>query len=143
MGGRRGIEAEVKILTLKNGYHLWAQKLGQGQHKLLCLHGGPGSDHELFEEFGKNLAKYDTEVYMYDQLGSYYSEHPDFSIQENVDKYAKIEYFVDEVEEVRQLLGLEEGAVNSQIQRESGIEIKQKEKRSCYYHRIIKVEKDL
>ena len=108
MGGRRGIEAEVKILTLKNGYHLWAQKLGQGQHKLLCLHGGPGSDHELFEEFGKNLAKYDTEVYMYDQLGSYYSEHPDFSVQENVDKYANIDYFVNEVEEVRQLLGLED-----------------------------------
>lgn len=45
---------------------------------------------------------------MYDQLGSYYSEHPDFSIQENVAKYANVEYFVDEVEEVRQLLGLDD-----------------------------------
>lgn len=101
------IEPEVKILTLNNGYHLWTQKLGQGKHKILCLHGGPGSDHELFDGFGQGLADYDVEVYMYDQLGSYYSEHPDFSQQDNVEKYANIGYFVDEVEEVRKLLGLE------------------------------------
>lgn len=101
------VKTTTKILTLKNGYHLWAQQQGQGDVQLLCLHGGPGSDHELFEEFGESLAPHNVAVYMYDQLGSWYSDSPDFSIEANRTKFFNIDYFVDEIEEVRQLLGLD------------------------------------
>ena len=35
------------ILTLDNGYHLWTHtdNVG-GKIRLLCLHGGPGGNHE-------------------------------------------------------------------------------------------------
>ena len=45
---------------------------------------------------------------MYDQLGSWYSDQPDFTKQENVDKFLKMDYFVDEIEEVRQKLGIDD-----------------------------------
>ena len=99
--------ATTKILTLANGYHLWSQKQGKGTTQLLCLHGGPGSDHEIFEEFGNHLADQDISVYMYDQLGSWYSDMPDFSVSKNRNKFFKIDYYVYEIEEVRQLLGLD------------------------------------
>ncbi len=44
---------------------------------------------------------------MYDQLGSWYSDQPDFSKQENIDQFLNMDYFIDEVEEVRQKLGLD------------------------------------
>lgn len=37
---------ESKIVTLKNGYHVWTRKEGHGPIKILLLHGGPGMDHE-------------------------------------------------------------------------------------------------
>lgn len=98
--------ATTKILTLANGYHLWSQKQGKGTIPLLCLHGGPGSDHEIFEEFGDHLAGQDIAVYMYDQLGSWYSDMPDFSDSRNRTKFFRMDYYVEEIEEVRQLLGL-------------------------------------
>lgn len=100
------VEIKNRILTLKNGYHLWSQQQGHGDVQLLCLHGGPGSDHELFEEFGESLADQNIAVYMYDQLGSWYSDTPDFSDSTNREKFFNLDYYVDEIEEVRQLLGL-------------------------------------
>ncbi|MFT9272999.1 MAG: proline-specific peptidase family protein [Liquorilactobacillus nagelii] len=96
------------IITLDNGYHLWTHTSGQGAIKLLCLHGGPGGNHEYYENFAEKLADLGVQVSMYDQLGSWYSDQPDFSKQENIDKFLNLEYFVDEVEEVRQKLGLDQ-----------------------------------
>lgn len=95
------------ILTLENGYHLWTHTEGQGNIKLLCLHGGPGGNHEYYENFASKLANIGVQVTMYDQLGSWYSDQPDFSLQENIDKFLNMDYFIDEVEEVRTKLGLE------------------------------------
>ena len=95
------------ILTLDNGYHLWTHtdNVG-GKIRLLCLHGGPGGNHEYYENFAEKLKDIDVQVTMYDQLGSWYSDQPDFTKQENVDKFLKMDYFVDEIEEVRQKLGI-------------------------------------
>ncbi|KRL00551.1 proline-specific peptidase family protein [Liquorilactobacillus capillatus] len=95
------------ILTLDNGYHLWTHTEGQGDIQLLCLHGGPGGNHEYYENFAEKLADLGVQVSMYDQLGSWYSDQPDFTKQENIDKFLNMDYFIDEVEEVRQKLGLD------------------------------------
>jgi proline iminopeptidase len=95
------------ILTLDNGYHLWTHTSGHGKIKLLCLHGGPGGNHEYYENFAEKLKDLGVQVTMYDQLGSWYSDQPDFSKQENVDKFLNMDYFINEVEEVRQKLGLD------------------------------------
>ena len=44
---------------------------------------------------------------MYDQLGSLYSDQPDYSDPEIAKKYLTYEYFLDEVDEVRAKLGLD------------------------------------
>ena len=95
------------LLTLDNGYHLFTRKEGQGAIKLLCVHGGPGGNHEEFENFAENLAGQDVEVYTYDQLGSFYSDQPDFSQPEN-QHFLTLDYYLSELEEVRQTVGLED-----------------------------------
>lgn len=98
------------ILTLDNGYHLWTNTQGTGDIHLLCLHGGPGGTHEYYENFAQELAKHglNVQVHMYDQLGSFYSDQPDYSDPETARKYLTYDYFLNEVEEVRQKLGLEQ-----------------------------------
>ncbi|MCF6418736.1 proline-specific peptidase family protein [Furfurilactobacillus milii] len=97
------------IMTLDNGYHLWTNTQGTGDIHLLCLHGGPGGTHEYWENFAEELGKQglNVTVHMYDQLGSFYSDQPDYSDKATADKYLTYEYFLDEVEEVRQKLGID------------------------------------
>lgn len=97
-----------KIITLNNGYHLWTNTQGTGDIHLLALHGGPGGTHEYWEDAAKQLAKrgLKVQVHMYDQLGSFYSDQPDFSDPKNAE-ILTYEYYIDEVEEVRQKLGLD------------------------------------
>ena len=45
----------TKLLELDNGYHLFTRKEGKGPVKMLCVHGGPGGNHEEFESFAQNL----------------------------------------------------------------------------------------
>lgn len=97
---------QTKIVTLENGYHLFTRKVNEGPVKLLCVHGGPGDNHEDFENFKMGLAGKGVEVYSYDQLGSYWSDQPDFSKPEN-QNFLSIEYYLKELEEVRQKLGLD------------------------------------
>ena len=69
---------------------------------MLLLHGGPGATSEYFEAFDSYLPAAGVEYYYYDQLGSGRSDQPyDPSLWE-------IERFVDEVEQVRQALGLDQ-----------------------------------
>lgn len=99
----------TKILTLDNGYHLWTNTQGEGDIHLLALHGGPGGNHEYWEDAADQLAKQglNVQVTMYDQLGSLYSDQPDYSNPAIAKKYLTYDYFLDEVEEVRQKLGLD------------------------------------
>lgn len=97
------------IITLDNGYHLWSNTQGEGDIHLLALHGGPGGNHEYWEDTAQQLKKQglNVQVHMYDQLGSWYSDQPDYSDKAIADKYLTYDYFLDEVEEVRQKLGLD------------------------------------
>lgn len=99
----------TKIITLDNGYHLWTNTQGEGDIHLLALHGGPGGNHEYWEDAAEQLKKQglNVQVTMYDQLGSLYSDQPNFSDPEIAKKYLTYEYFLDEVDEVREKLGLD------------------------------------
>ncbi|GLB46570.1 proline iminopeptidase [Philodulcilactobacillus myokoensis] len=99
----------TKIITLHNGYHLWTHTTGTGHIHLLCLHGGPGGNHEYWENTAQQLKKQglDVQVTMYDQLGSWYSDTPDLSDPKIAKKVLSYDYFVNEVDEVRQILGLD------------------------------------
>jgi len=91
----------IPIQALGKTYSIWTKKIGNNPKvKILLLHGGPGINHLTFKCFEDYLPKDDFEFYYYDQLGSYMSDHPN-----NEDLWT-IDRFVDEVEQVRQLLNL-------------------------------------
>jgi proline iminopeptidase len=97
-GGARMIEISTPL-----GHHrVWTKRTGSNPKlKLLLLHGGPGATHEYFEAFDSVLPAAGIEYYYYDQLGSGNSDKPtDHALW-------TIERFVDEVEQVRQALGLD------------------------------------
>lgn len=96
------VDGQSRILTLKNGYHVWTRRVGQGRIKVLTLHGGPGCTHEYMEVLERHLPDEGVELYYYDQLGSYGSDQPDDLSLWTVDR------FREEVEEVRQQLGLDD-----------------------------------
>jgi len=96
-----------RIVTLDNGFHLFTRTVGQGNVNLLCVHGGPGGTHEEFEDFADHLKAHHVRVSMYDQLGSFYSDQPDYTQPENR-KYLTIDYYLSELEEVRKKLGLDQ-----------------------------------
>lgn len=64
------------------------------------MHGGPGFTHEYLEAFDTYFPAAGIEYYYYDQLGSYYSDQPDDP------ELWELPRFVEEVEQVRQGLGL-------------------------------------
>ncbi|EHO49174.1 proline-specific peptidase [Lentilactobacillus kisonensis F0435] len=76
---------------------------------VVALHGGPGGEHEYWEDAAKQLAKQglNVQVTMYDQLGSWYSDSPDFSDPKVRKDILNYDYFLDEVDEVREKLGLD------------------------------------
>lgn len=92
----------IPIETPKETFKVWTKRIGNNPaKKLLLLHGGPGSTHEYFEVFDSYLPAAGIEYYYYDQLGSFYSDQPDEPELWEIDR------FVDEVEQVRQALGLD------------------------------------
>jgi proline iminopeptidase len=105
-GGRdAGMQAggvrRIPIHTPKGDFTVWTKRFGSSPRiKLLLLHGGPGATHEYFESFESFLPAAGIELIYYDQLGSAYSDQPKDESLWTVDR------FVDEVEQVRQALGL-------------------------------------
>jgi proline iminopeptidase len=92
----------VRMIPVVGGkYKVWTKKLGQGPIKVLLLHGGPGLTHEYFEAMESFLPQAGIEMYYYDQLGCGNSDQPDDPSLWNLPRY------VEEVEEVRQGLGLD------------------------------------
>ncbi len=91
----------IPIETPSGTFKVWTKKIGDSPTmKLLLLHGGPGATHEYLEVFADFLPEAGIEIYLYDQLGSYYSDQPDDPTLWQIPR------FVDEVEQVRQALGL-------------------------------------
>ncbi len=92
----------IPITTPRGTFRVWTKRVGSNPRiKLLLLHGGPGCTHEYFEIFDSFLPAAGVEYYYYDQLGSSYSDQPDAT------ELWTIPRFVDEVEQVRQALGLD------------------------------------
>jgi proline iminopeptidase len=92
----------AEFVLLDNGFRVWTKRMGNGPIKILTLHGGPGCTHEYFECFENFFPKEKYQIIFYDQLGSYHSDQPD-----DLSLWT-VERFCDEVEQVRQALGLED-----------------------------------
>jgi proline iminopeptidase len=91
----------IPISTPKGTFRVWTKRVGNNPAaKLLLLHGGPGMTHEYFEASDSHLPAAGIEYYYYDQLGSHYSDQPTDSTLWELPR------FVEEVEQVRQALGL-------------------------------------
>jgi proline iminopeptidase len=90
----------IPIPTGKGTFHVWTKRVGNNPRiKVLLLHGGPGMTHEYLEAFDSYFPGAGIEYYYYDQLGSTYSDQPK-------DDLWVLPRFVEEVEQVRQALGL-------------------------------------
>jgi len=90
----RAVEGRIPF----HGYETWYRDVGpEDGVPLLCLHGGPGSTHNYFEP----LEQLDRRVVLYDQLGCGNSSRPDDP------SLWTLELFLDEVQTVRDALGLE------------------------------------
>jgi proline iminopeptidase len=97
-GGAR----RIPVSTPAGDFHVWVKRVGNNPDlRLLLLHGGPGSTHEYLEACDTYLPGAGVEYYYYDQLGSGFSDQPEEPSLWEVDR------FVDEVEQVRQALGLD------------------------------------
>lgn len=91
----------VTINTPVGDFEVYTRKVGNNPtQKVLLLHGGPGATHEYLTSFDSYFPDADIEYYYYDQLGSANSDQP------NDTSLWKIDRFVDEVEQVRLALGL-------------------------------------
>jgi proline iminopeptidase len=91
----------LPIRTAKGDFTVWTKRVGNHPTlKVLLLHGGPGATHEYFAAFDSYLPAAGIEYYLYDQLGSAFSDQPDEP------ELWEIPRFVDEVEQVRRALGL-------------------------------------
>ena len=97
-GGAR----KIPINTPSGPFHVWVKRVGNNPDlKLLLLHGGPGATHEYFEACDSFLPNAGIEYYYYDQLGSGRSDAPEDPSLWDLPR------FVEEVEQVRQALGLD------------------------------------
>jgi proline iminopeptidase len=91
----------IPISTPSGDFSVWTKRVGNNPDvKVLLLHGGPGANHAYFECFDSYFPGAGIEYYYYDQLGSRLSDVPTDESLWTIDR------FVDEVEQVRQALGL-------------------------------------
>jgi len=96
-GGAR----RIPVRTAAGTYRVWVKRVGNNPAlRVLLLHGGPGSTHEYLEACDSYLPAAGIEYYYYDQLGSGHSDQPEEP------SLWELGRFVDEVEQVRQALGL-------------------------------------
>ncbi|HVA21920.1 MAG TPA: proline iminopeptidase-family hydrolase [Candidatus Micrarchaeia archaeon] len=97
-GATESAPVEERWLELARG-RVFTRSVGEGGVPLLCLHGGPGTPHDYLEPL-EGLAA-GRRVVFYDQLGCGRSDRPDDPALWTVD------YFVDELGQVREALGLD------------------------------------
>jgi len=93
----------IPVTTPVGDFRVWTKRVGSNPDlTVLLLHGGPGATHEYLETCDGYLPAAGIEYYFYDQLGSFYSDQP------NDPSLWEIDRFVDEVEQVRVALGLDQ-----------------------------------
>ena len=92
----------IPISTPSGEFRVWTKRVGTNPDlKVLLLHGGPARPTRLYECFDTWFPRAGIEYYYYDQLGSFRSDQPDDPSLWDLAR------FVDEVEQVRQALGLD------------------------------------
>ncbi len=92
----------IPVSTPKGTFRVWTKRAGNNPAiKVLLLHGGPGATHEYLEALDSYFPAAGIEYYYYDQLGSAYSDQPNFPELWDTPR------FVEEVEQVRQALHLD------------------------------------
>ena len=99
------------IPVVQGKFKVWTKKIGSGKTKVLLLHGGPGFGHEYFECFEDFLPPAGYTMYYYDQLGCVNSDLSGDDALEHMDLWT-LERYLEEVEEVRQGLGLDDFIVH-------------------------------
>jgi len=82
-------------------YDVWVKQVGTGSIPVLTLHGGPGFNHFYLECFEDFLPRAGIRFWYYDQLGCGFSDSPQDASLWTLERYR------EEVEQVRQALGLE------------------------------------
>jgi proline iminopeptidase len=93
----------IPVHTPSGEFRVWTKRVGNNPRiKVLLLHGGPAATHEYFEAFDSYFPVAGIEYYYYDQLGSAYSDQPHDPALWDLAR------FVEEVEQVRQALGLDQ-----------------------------------
>ncbi len=91
----------AEYVRLDNGYKVYTRRVGAGPIQILLLHGGPGCTHEYFECFKSRFPEDQFQIIFYDQLGSYFSDQP------NDPELWTLDRFVEEVEQIRAALHLD------------------------------------
>ncbi|MDQ2742660.1 MAG: proline iminopeptidase-family hydrolase [Chloroflexota bacterium] len=97
------VPTQEGVISYRNhdlAYRIAGEGEAEGSLPLLVLHGGPGASYDYLRPL-ENLAQRGRRVIFYDQLGSGRSDHPDDPSLWTVD------YYVAEIEGVREALGLE------------------------------------
>lgn len=93
----------IPIQTPAGEFKVWTKRVGNNPTmKVLLLHGGPGATHEYFEAFDSYFPNAEIEYYYYDQLESAYSDQP------NDARLWSVERYVEEIEQVRKALHLDQ-----------------------------------
>lgn len=93
----------IPITTPKGTFNVWTKRIGNNPKiKVLLLNGGPGATHEYFECFENFLPAEGIEFIYYDQIGCGNSDNP------NDESMWDLARYVEEVEQVRVALGLDE-----------------------------------
>ena len=78
----------IPITTPRGEFKVWTKRVGNNRDtRLLLLHGGPGATHEYFEAFDSYLPAAGIEYYYYDQLGSAFSDQPDYPELWDLDRF--------------------------------------------------------
>lgn len=91
----------IDIATQIGNFNVWTKTLGKNPRiKVLLLPGGPGLTHEYLECFESYLPQNGFEMIEYDPLDCHFSDQP------NDKSLWTIHRFGEEVEQVRQALGL-------------------------------------
>ena len=91
----------IPVNTPKGTFNVWTKRFGNNPKiKLLLLQGGPGCTHEYWECMESFLPAEGIEFIYYDQLATGLSDNPKDSSLFDLPRY------VEEVEQVRQALGL-------------------------------------
>ncbi len=96
----REIAPDQRYNVQVDGHNLVVYSFGEGDEVLLCLNGGPGLPCDYLRDAHGWLKEHNLRVVAFDQLGTGASARPtDVSLWE-------IRRYVEEVETVRQALGL-------------------------------------